>query len=376
MARTLLSRVCRLATNPLDYGHRVTENVSMTKPVRLGLIGCGGIVCMAHGPGYLANKEAVRVVAIADPVEDNRNWGGTFFGVPDDQLYSDYRDLLGSAETDAVTIATPHSMHAEQAMAAADAGVAVISEKPMATSLEEADAVLEAVERNKVPYGIVHNFLFTQSMQTALRKLEELPDPYLGRTSGMGLKPVGFGPDHENPALAWRASKAAGGGCINDTAYHEIYSLQALMRSPVRWVEARVRTLRLELDVDDVTLLLCEHENGALSTMERSWCARSPNRLFCEVHTTEGSIWLNNRKDETDGYRQSSPDGKWETIELPSSGFETTHGAYFAAAFGALGEGKELPVTGNDGRRNLALIEAARQASETRRAVDLREFGR
>ena len=48
----------------------------MNKPVCLGLIGCGAIVRKAHGPGYLANKDVVRVVAIADPVEDNRFWGG------------------------------------------------------------------------------------------------------------------------------------------------------------------------------------------------------------------------------------------------------------------------------------------------------------
>ena len=144
----------------------------MKKPVRLGLIGCGGIVRTAHGPGYLANKNVVRVVAIADPVDDNRFWGGDFFGVPNEQLYPTCQDMLAGVRLDAVTIATPHLMHAHQAITAADAGVAIISEKPMATSLEEADEVLDAVERNKVPYAIVHNFLFTQSMQTALRKLE------------------------------------------------------------------------------------------------------------------------------------------------------------------------------------------------------------
>ena len=348
----------------------------MNKPVRLGLIGCGAIVRKAHGPGYLANKDVVRVVAIADPVEDNRFWGGDFFGVPNEQLYPAYRDMLAGARLDAVTIATPHLMHAQQAVAAADAGVAIISEKPMATSLQEADEVLDAVERNKVPYGIVHNFLFTQSMQTALQKLERLPDPFLGRTSGMGLKPTDFGPDHQNPAFAWRASRAAGGGCINDTAYHEIYSLQALMRSPVRQVEARVRTLRLKLDVDDIALLLCDHQNGALSTVSRAWCAPSPNRLFCEVHTTEGSIWLNNRRDEPNGLQQSSAEGVWSPVEVPEPKYENTHGAYFAATFKALAEGRELPVTGDAGRDNLAIVEAARAASESRRAVDLRALSR
>ena len=347
----------------------------MPSPLRLGLIGCGKIVQMAHGPAYLEDKDAVTVVAIADPKEENKLWGRDFFGVPDKELYSNHQDMLASADLDAVTIATPHSKHAEQVIAAASAKIAILSEKPMATTLEEADAILDAIELNEVPYGIVHNFLYTQSMQTALRELEQLPDPFLGRISGMTLKPTGFGPGHEDPALAWRASKAAGGGCINDTAYHEIYSLQSLMRSPIQYVEARVRTIRLDLDVDDVALLLCEHENGALSTMERSWCARSPNQHFCEVHTNKGSFWLNIRKDEPEGYRRSTADGEWQTVGLPSFGL-TTHGAYFSESFNALAKGKQLPVTGYDGRNILAIIEAARKASDARKAVDLHEFRR
>ena len=60
--------------------------------------------------------------------------------------------MLEHAAIDVVTVATPHSLHAEQVSEAASAGVAVISEKPMATNLEEADAIMSAVRRNNVPY--------------------------------------------------------------------------------------------------------------------------------------------------------------------------------------------------------------------------------
>ena len=353
----------------------------MDRPIRLGLIGCGGIVRKKHAFGYLAIPDIVQVVAIADPVAENRAWGGDTFGVPAEQRYGGYGEMLEKAELDTVTIATPHSMHAKQAIAAAGAGVAVISEKPMATTLEEADAILDAVERNGVRYGVVHNFLFALSMQAALEELKDLPEPFLGRTSGMALKPVDFSAEHSNPAFAWRASKEMGGGCIVDTAYHEMYSLQRLMQSPVRYVEARVQTLRLKVDVDDVALLLCEHENGAVSTVARSWCApKIDNGPWCEVHTTEGSVWVQNRRSESDALKRSSREGRWRQVDVPElaepDGEVNDHGRYFAATFEALANGSELPVTGYDGRHNLAMIEAARKATEERRAIDLWDLKR
>lgn len=350
----------------------------MDNPVRLGLIGCGIIVQISHSHGFLAIPETVKVVAISDLVEGNRAWGGDVFDVPKDQQYAGYQEMLERAELDAVSIATPHSVHAEQAIAAAKAGVAVISEKPMATTLEDADAILDAVECNGVPYSVVHNMQFSYSMEEALKQLAEMPDPFMGRTSGMGLKPPDFSSSHRNPAFAWRASKATGGGCIIDSAYHEIYCLQALMRSPIRYVEARVKTLRLEIDVDDVALLLCEHDNGAVSTVSRSWCApKTDGGPWCEVHTTEGSIWVENRKSGPTSLKRSDARGKWKQVSLPDGGENVNnHGRFFKATFEALSSGSALPVTGYEARHNLAIIEAARKATEARKAIDLRDLRR
>ena len=129
----------------------------MQTPIRLGLIGCGGIVQLQHLP-TLCELDTVRIVALADPADDNLAKVGATTGVPPAQRYADYRDMLAQAALDAVLIATPHHLHAEQVIAAAEAGYTVISEKPMATSLEEAAAVLDAVVRTTT--------LFIQSSTT------------------------------------------------------------------------------------------------------------------------------------------------------------------------------------------------------------------
>lgn len=350
----------------------------VTKPVRLGLIGCGGIVRINHVSVYLALPDSVDVVAVADPVPDNLEHVGNTLEVPPAQRYADYRDMLAKAEIDAVSIATPHALHAEHAIQAAEAGVAVISEKPMATSLEEADAILEAVNRNGVPYAIMHNLLFSLPMQEALSQLRtgKVGKPILGRGQCMGTKPADFGGDHTNPAMAWRAQKAVGGGCIIDTAYHEIYSVEALMGSPVKYVEARVKTMHFNIDVDDLAILLFEHEDGAVSTVSASWCspAITPERgRWCEVHTTDGSIRVYHR-DEEPFWRYTGEEDGWSNLEIPEPTVKENpgvggHFGCYAATFEALASGSEMPVNGEKARHNLAIIEAARQATGERRAI-------
>ena len=69
--------------------------------------------------------------------------------------------MLAKADIDAVTIATPHSFHAEQVIESAKAGMAIISEKPMATTLDDADKIMEVVNSSGVAYTVVHNYLYT-----------------------------------------------------------------------------------------------------------------------------------------------------------------------------------------------------------------------
>jgi predicted dehydrogenase len=351
----------------------------VTKPIRLGLIGCGGIVEKVHARVYLSLPDAVKVVALADVVLKNLEQAGDRFDVPKSQRYTDYRDMLAKAEINAVTIATPHVLHAEQAVEAAVAGVAVISEKPMATCLSEADAILDAVKRNRVPYTVVHNYLFTAAMKEGVAQLGQLGDPIFGRSQGMGLKPADFSAEHANPALAWRASKAKGGGCIIDTSYHEIYSVGALMGSPVRYVEARVKTLHLNIDVDDIAMLLCEHENGAISTVSGAWCAPAVDWGWCEVHTTNGSLRVRHRRDGPDSLMRFSRADGWKNLDIPGFGNRETkhttgHIGFFAAVFEALANGSEMPITGEPARHNLAIIEGARRATHTRSAIDLKDL--
>jgi UDP-N-acetyl-2-amino-2-deoxyglucuronate dehydrogenase len=347
-----------------------------TKPLRLGLIGCGEIVRRSHLPGMLERPDLVRVAAVADVAEGSREAVGRAAGADPSQWYGDYREMLDKAALDVVSIATPHHLHASQVIAAAEAGLAVICEKPMATSTEEADAVLEAVARQRVAYSVVHNFLFAPATRAALELLREgeVGAPILGRAKSLFHKTD----DQADATTVWRASAAAGGGCLNDTAYHEIYLVEAMVGSPVRLVEGRVETRFFAMDVDDIALLLCEHENGALSTVATSWgvpgSGAGETGNLCEVHGPRGSLRVVGRGRAL--HRCRREERRWEEVPVPAwqalspaARERSGHAGFFAATLEALAGGTALPVPGEAACHNLAILEAARRASRERRAI-------
>ena len=100
-------------------------------PIRIGLIGCGGIVQQAHLPALriLSDMKLVRISALADPIISNLNTIGNQINVPQTHHYTDYRQMLDRSDLDLVIIATPHHLHAQQAIEALSAQVSVICEK-------------------------------------------------------------------------------------------------------------------------------------------------------------------------------------------------------------------------------------------------------
>jgi predicted dehydrogenase len=269
----------------------------------------------------------------------------------------------------------------EQAIASAEAGKAIVSEKPMAVTLEEADAIQAAVERYGVPYTVVHNFLFSEAVRGAASLLRqgELGQPLFGRGEMLGNKPEATTTTERD----WRASRRFGGGALIDSSYHEIYKVETLKGSPIAYVLARVATLKFPIDVDDTALMTFEHQNGAASIVLAAWHTRGPAHRgrWVSVNGTRGAVRVVYADPTPLACFRDAPAGsnRWEEVpggsvpDVPPgvAGDSTGHAALLIAAFDALQSGGPLPITAAQARHNLAIIAAARQASAARRGVEV-----
>jgi len=130
------------------------------KPLRVGFIGCGGIA-QTH-INYLKRIPGVSIVAGADIRPVALDHMHKAHGVAQDHLFEDYRTMLSTVgkDIDAISVCTPNGVHAEAAIAAANAGKDILCEKPIAMNPLEAAAMAEAVHRNKVRFvmGFQHRY--------------------------------------------------------------------------------------------------------------------------------------------------------------------------------------------------------------------------
>ena len=337
-----------------------------SSPLRVGLIGCGRIVEEGHGPAYNALADSYAVVALADPSEQRRDLIGERFGVAAAQRHADYRDLLATSELDLVDIAVPHALHAETCIAAAQAGLPIVLEKPMATTLEEAEAIIAAVEVAGVPATLMHNYLHDAPVEAARAAVERgaIGEPFMYRSEWMGSAwydgALGYDP-------AWRTRSAiSGGGALIDNGYHALYAAEALMRSPISEVYARTGTFVHEQDVEDTAALLLTHASGAISMILAAWSARSAQRVH-ELHGSHGSIRIEGGP--SGGDATLITDAGSTTLERPDPSAPGGFTAVLAAFARTLNTDAPPPYPLSEGLAILRVVRAAYESASTGRPV-------
>ena len=121
----------------------------MSKKPRIGFIGCGGIFNSKHGPGMeqQQNLGNCELVAFCDLIEERAQKAAEMYGTPDAKVYTDYKELLADPTIDAVHVLTPNVAHCEISVAALEAGKHVLCEKPMAATIEDAQRMVDAMNK-------------------------------------------------------------------------------------------------------------------------------------------------------------------------------------------------------------------------------------
>ncbi len=224
------------------------------------------------GTGYISKIHAlaaqklpdVTLTAVVNHRPESMVEFAQTFAIP--RQYATVTDLLSDSQVDALVVSTPNYLHAPETIAALEAGVHVMVEKPMAMNATEAQAMLAASQRSGVQLMVAHCWRFDPE---ALWLREQVVAGRLGtilRTKGYGVH-VNWGPD------GWFTQQQfAGGGAMADMGIHALDTARFLLGDPHPVsVYARIGTYYKDFDVDDTGVIIVNWDNGAASYIESGW---------------------------------------------------------------------------------------------------------
>jgi len=333
---------------------------------KIGIIGCGRIVEEGHAPAFKELIKDVNVVALADTAIERCEKIGGILNVDRAHWYTDYTEMLKKEKLDFVDIALPHFLHEKVVIDCANAGVNIISEKPLATNLKEVDHMLKAVEKNEVILAVLHNYRYQPAMKKAIEitKAGVIGTRFIIRSEGLGGSHYAgtgaYDPD-------WRTKQnMAGGGCLIDNGYHNIYISRELMGADVVSVYARVNTYYHKIDVDDSAFLLLKHSNGGTTSIQIAWAVKAGGQGVNEVHGKLGSIFFGREGKPLAVFLNEK--GTWEYPDvsaIPQNSFT----GIFQDIFYAVEKGEKVPTDGYEARRNLQIIMAAYESARKEKVV-------
>ncbi len=254
--------------------------------VKVGIIG-SGFEADIHAASFQIMPEEAEVVAVASPTPGHAEALARRYRVP--RVFRDYREMLAERDIDMVTIAAPNFLHAGMTAAAADAGKHVICEKPLALTLEEADAMIDGCRRAGVLLLYAEELFFTPKYV----KAKEMADQgAFGRVHLVKQSEKHFGP---HSPWFWDVERS-GGGVLMDMGCHGIaFCYWFLGRPPIRSVYAHLATC-VHGDKsagEDEAILIVEFANGATGLVENSWARRGGMDDRIEVFGDAGLTYAN-----------------------------------------------------------------------------------
>lgn len=248
-----------------------------------GLIGAGDIARKRIAPALrdLANCDLVAISrSQAELVADvAREFGAR-------KWFADWRELIADGEIDAVYIATPVNLHAEQTIAAAEAGKNILCEKPMALSVKECDTMIAACRANNVKLGIAY---YRRYYPAITRVKEIIGTGEIGRMSVVQINAFEFfDPPLRHPRQWLLDRSKSGGGPLMDFGCHRIEILMYLLGT-IRRTEAITSNDIFLREVEDTASVLAQFENGTSATVTITHAANEPQDTL-NIFGTKGSI--------------------------------------------------------------------------------------
>ena len=265
----------------------------MNETLKVGIIGAGGIAAKLHLPEMQTVTNA-RVTLLAGRKQSRLDTLAARYDVP--LSTTDYDEVINSPDVNAVIVALPHPLHVEWGLKALDRGLHVLMQKPLSTSLDDADRFVEAAAasnctvlalpyNNSPPVLAARRLVQQQALGTVssarARHSHGGPEVYYA-----GIQQI-FGEQPADDLWFFDAAKADA-GALFDMGVYSIGRLVSLMGS-VTAVTARLTTVAKPTTLEDTAAVLLDFASGALGVAETGWCDAARSGEF-SIHGTAGRV--------------------------------------------------------------------------------------
>lgn len=356
------------------------------KPIRIALVGCGKVASI-HAAALASLPEAQFVAACDVNLERALAFASRWRVQP----CTDLGKMLSEAKPEAVIIGTPHPLHAEAAVRAAEAGVHVLVEKPLAANLADCDAMIAAAKKGGVTLGVISQRRFYEPVQRMKRAIDagKIGKPALGVFIQYSWRDAAY--YQSDP---WRGKwDTEGGGVLVNQSPHQLDILLWLMGPAVEvsgyWANLNHPTV----EVDDTAVASIRFADGGLGSIITSLSQKPGIYTKVHVHGASGaSVGVETDRGATfiAGVSRIAEPPLTDLWTVPGeesqlAAFQTEDRAAFGRVnatthyhalqirdfLHAIREGRPPLVTGEAGRAVVELFSAIYQSSRERRAVAL-----
>jgi UDP-N-acetyl-2-amino-2-deoxyglucuronate dehydrogenase len=338
------------------------------KVFRIGLVGCGRI--SKNHFDAIAAVDGLELVAVADTDAARAKRAGEQHGV---KACSSLEDMLKTDAPDIVAICTPSGLHSVQGVQVARAGKHVLTEKPMAISLKQADDLIRATDDAGVHLFVVKQNRLNPPIQLLKRAVEK---GRFGRIYMANVTVRWQRPQEYYDAEPWRGTWEFDGGAFTNQASHYVDLVQWLV-GPVESVMAKTATQARRIEAEDSGIGILKFRSGALGVIEVNVLTYPKN--------LEGSITLMGEKgtvkiggtavNKVEHWLFADYDDDDKLIESantnPPSVYGFGHEGYYRNVLSVL-RGQAKPETdGRAGRKSLELIVGIYESAKSGREVPI-----
>lgn len=317
-----------------------------------------GMISFAHmhAASYARCLKQIDGVEIAGIFDEDKKRGESIARQFGGKYYSDYNELL-KQKPDAVIVCSANADHKDHVVAAADAGCPhILCEKPIATTLKDAQEMIDRCEKNNSQLGIAFPCRYIPAVMSAKRSLEEnaIGRILAAKTTNHGSMPGGW----------FIEKKKSGGGAVMDHTPHVVDLLRWFMKSDPVEVYAEADNLFYDMDIDDAGILTIQFDNGVFATLDTSWSRTKSfptwGDVTIEIIGMDGVISIDSFAQDIDLYSDARMKAEWvywgDNMDL---GLIKD---FVASAAGV----KPYQIKGEDGLRALEVAIAAYRSAETK----------